>query len=161
MAKPSTSLGRRLLSIIRRKPPVTRGQKVGQAMKRALDASGPAMVVMGASVGTLGALSGLSKLYEMSTRERDFQSAVREAPSLRTKQARARKHFNTIRRLHPGLSKDPMVAAGYIQKAMAFEQEGIDPSVALSVVRPGDKREGGIADVTRLAAVHSKLMPEV
>jgi len=60
--------------------------------------------------------------------------------------------------MNPTLSRDPLAAAGYMNKGMAFEQEGIDPSVVLALAQPADK---GVFDPMKAATLHQKMMGEV
>ena len=100
-------------------------------------------LVMGGSLAAAAAIAGASALHERITRDRDFHSALRESPRARKKQATAYKHFMTLRRINRSLSKDPLVSAGYMNKAMSYESEGIDPSLALALSRPGEKHDRG------------------
>jgi len=82
-----------------------------------------------ASLGMLRAIQKMQDRDEANTREQDFQEALKEAPVLQENPDRARKHFMTLRRLALDLSKDPLLAAGYIRRAQTYENQGVDPSL--------------------------------
>ena len=116
--------------------------------------------ILGGSLAVAAAIAGAGALHEKMTRDNDFKTALKESPSAKRNQARAYKHFMTLRRINRSLSRDPLVAAGYMNKAMSYETEGIDPSIALALARPGEKFEmGGVrSDTAALATITSKLL---
>lgn len=125
-------------------------------IKSAIRTMGPTGLVIGGALATAAAFAGVKAIYERMTRDRDFQRALAESPTARKNKIRAYKHFMTLRRVNPELSKDPLVAAGYMNKGMAFEQEGIDPSIALALKSPG--RVERLYDPMAQAKIHQKFM---
>jgi len=119
----------KLGDLVTKKAPSTVRNKVGKV----LAAAAPFGIIIGGSLAAAAAIAGVKKAHEAATRDRDFGKALGESPRLRKDKTRAYKHFLTLRNMNSKLSKDPMIAAGYMNKAMSFEQEGIDPSIALAL----------------------------
>lgn len=117
-------------------------------------------MVMGGSLAAAAAIAGAGALHERITRKRDFQDALSESPTAKRNSKRAFKHFMTLRRINQQLSSDPLVAAGYMNKAMSYESEGIDPSLALSLAHPGEKMDRGSVsgNTLKAASVIGKLV---
>ena len=106
---------------------------IGQAMSRALRTGGK-VAAFGAlaPLGTMALFSLMEakdKAGEAATRGGDFKNMLEEAPSLKENQSRAKKHFMTLRRLAPDISKDPVLSAGYVRKVQTYENQGVDPSL--------------------------------
>lgn len=119
--KPSMSIGRSLMKIL------GTGGKIA-----ALGAVAPL-----ASLAVLGAMDKKDKAVERATRGFDFNKVLDESPSLRSDRALAKKHFRTLRRVAPDLSKDPVLAAGLVKKLNAYADKddgGVDPSVIQSLL---------------------------
>jgi hypothetical protein len=152
-------IGKRLSRLFRKKQK-TPAKTVSRALGRVGRAMGPLGAVMGASLAAAAAYQGAVSAHERMTRDNDFLRALGESQNLRKNKQGAYKHFMTLRRMNQTLSQDPMVAAGYMNKALSFENEGIDPSIALALTSPG-KPQSGIVDPMKLATIHQKMMGEV
>jgi len=117
--------------------------------KRSLGAAAGKLARTAGKIGALGVLAPLTSLAllgmlekkeqagEKMTRGRDFEQAIREAPSLQQDRAMAAKHFRTLRRVAPDISKDPQLAAGMMKKMQAYvdkDDGGLDPTVIQSLM---------------------------
>jgi hypothetical protein len=111
----------------------TFGGGLGAMLGRALKTGGK-VAAFGAlaPLGTMALLSLIEardEAKEKMTRNKHFEAVLDEAPSLREDRVNAMKHFRTLRRLAPDISKDPMLSAGYIKKVKSYQNEGVDPSL--------------------------------
>jgi hypothetical protein len=148
-------LEKKVLSPLSKKKPLPSG--LGVKLLSVAKAAAPAGVVVGAALATAAAISGLKSIAERVTRDSDFKNALAESPAARKNQMRAYKHFMTLRRMNRTLSKDPLVAAGYMNKGMSFEQEGIDPSIALALQGSKKEFEAGYDPMVH-AEIHQKML---
>jgi hypothetical protein len=118
----------RIKAQLRGKNPGFLGRLAGAAK-----AGGKMAVVGGAatlgSLGLLALLKAKEHAHERVTRGGDFQKMLKEAPSLQEKKDEAHKHFMTLRRLAPDIAREPVLAAGFTKKMMAYQNEGVDPTI--------------------------------
>jgi len=121
------------------------GSGIGQSIMRALKVGGK-ITALGAlapitSLALLGLLERKDRASERMSRGHDFRKVLEEAPSLAKDRAMAEKHFRTLRRVAPDISRDPVLAAGLVKKLNAYadrEDGGVDPSVIQNLLMRPD-----------------------
>lgn len=111
-------------------------QTVPQAISRVVGLGVAPSIAAGAMAGvSRGASKGVDALIDRFTKSRDYKAMLQAHPTLAGADAgTTQMYFNSLRKLSPSLSKDPLVAGSFVRSMLELQPEG-GPHVPIATAK--------------------------
>ena len=118
--------------VLERGTELTMGQALARGAGQALL---PAAVTAGAAGIATGTSVGIGAIRDRFSKARDYKAMMQAHPSLSDKDpGQTQLYFNSLRRMAPTLSKDPLVAGSFVRNMMDLQPEA-GPAVPIATAK--------------------------